>query len=329
MNYRYMGNTGLPLSELSLGTWLSTGMKVDEKQFDHLTGTAYDAGINFFDNAEVYADGESERVMGKVFAKKSWDRSSYILSSKVYFGAHGAATRPSQKGLNRKHIIEGCEEALQRLKTDYLDLYFCHRPDPNVAVAEIVWAMNILINQGKILYWGTSEWSAQAITEAHYAAARYNLIGPSMEQPQYNLFYRDKMELDYLPLFKQFGMGTTTWSPLASGMLTGKYNKGIPEGSRLTTAGFSWLKDVMHTEKRIGQVNQLMEIAATIGCTPAALAIAWCLKNPNASTVLLGASTTGQLEDNLKAATVAPLLDAPLLAALDTIFESKPESRIF
>ncbi|MBO9683043.1 MAG: aldo/keto reductase, partial [Flavisolibacter sp.] len=242
MEYRRMGKTGLQLSVLSYGSWVTFYKQIDDSIADELMGIAYDSGVNFFDNAEVYARGESEKLMGRVLKKKAWDRTSYVVSSKAFFGWRAKENKPNQTGLSRKHLTEACHEALQRLQVEYLDIYFCHRPDKNVPIEEVVWTMNLLLQQGKILYWGTSEWSAAEIMEAHRVAAQFNLIGPSVEQPQYNLLERNKLEYEFLNIFRTVGMGTTIWSPLASGLLTGKYNNGIPEGSRFALEGFDWLK---------------------------------------------------------------------------------------
>ena len=243
MEYRRLGKSGLQVSLLSFGSWVTFHKQIEDNSADALMGLAYDNGVNFFDNAEGYALGESEKMMGRVLKAKGWDRTSYIVSSKVFFGWRGSDNQPNQTGLSRKHITEACHEALQRLQVDYLDLYFCHRPDKNVPIEEVVWAMNHLLQQGKILYWGTSEWSAQEIMEAHLFARQYNLVGPTMEQPEYNLFHRDKIEVEFAQLYKTVGLGTTIWSPLAAGLLTGKYNNGIPSDSRLAVEGFEWLKD--------------------------------------------------------------------------------------
>src|SRR6476469_2569312 len=264
MEYRQMGRTGLRLSALSYGSWVTFHKQVDDSLADELMGLAYDSGINFFDNAEVYAGGESEKLMGRVLNKKKWDRTSYTVSSKVFFGWRGKQNKPNQTGLSRKHIMEACHEALQRLQVDYLDLYFCHRPDRNVPIEEVVWTMNILLQQGKILYWGTSEWSGVEIMEAHRVAHEYKLIGPAMEQPQYNLLERFKMEHDYEMIFKTVGMGTTIWSPLASGLLTGKYNNGIPADSRFALEGFDWLKDRFMVEDKLNKVKQLTQFAGEL-----------------------------------------------------------------
>ncbi|MDX2049524.1 MAG: aldo/keto reductase, partial [Chitinophagaceae bacterium] len=251
MEYRRLGRSGLQLSVLSFGSWVTFHKQIDDSIADELMGMAYDAGINFFDNAEAYALGESEKMMGRVLKKKNWDRTSYVVSSKAYFGWRGKNNKPNQTGLSRKHLFEACHEALQRLQVDYLDLYFCHRPDPNVPIEEVVWAMHNLIQQGKILYWGTSQWSGAEIMEAHRVAQQYGLIGPTMEQPQYNMFERFKMEQDYLPVFQNVGLGTTIWSPLAAGFLTGKYLDNVPDDSRLAIKGFEWLKERWLQEEKI------------------------------------------------------------------------------
>ena len=295
MEYRRMGKTGLQLSILSYGSWVTFHKQIDDSIADELMGMAYDSGVNFFDNAEVYAAGESEKLMGRVLSKKNWDRTSYVLSSKAYFGWRGKQNKPNQTGLSRKHLTEACHEAMQRLQTDYLDIYFCHRPDKNTPIEEVVWTMNILIQQGKILYWGTSEGSAAEIMEAHRAAAQDGLIGPSVEQPQYNLLERQKMEYEFLMIFKTVGMGTTIWSPLASGLLTGKYNDGIPEGSRFALEGFDWLKNQWMVDDKLNKVRQLTEIAREIGTSTATLSIAWCVANPNVTTAILGATKKNSL----------------------------------
>ena len=302
-----MGKTGLQLSVLSYGSWVTFYRQVDENASDRLLSLAYDSGINFFDNAEGYENGRSETLMGKVISKKGWDRSSYCLSSKVYFGTFGKENRPNQTGLSRKHLIEGCHGALKRLKTEYLDIYYCHRPDPNVPMEEIVRAMNILLQQGKIFYWGTSEWSADAITEAQEIANELHMVGPDVEQPQYNLFERQKMEHDYLSLFEN-GMGSTIWSPLASGLLTGKYNKGVPAGSRLALENYAWLKERVIQEDKIEKVKKLEAIARDMDTSVATLSIAWCISNPNVTSAILGATKEAQLQENLGALAIYPLL---------------------
>lgn len=323
MQYRRLGKSGLQVSLLSFGSWVTFHKQIEDNSADELMGMAYDAGINFFDNAETYALGESEKMMGRVLRKKGWDRTSYVLSSKAYFGWR-KPNLPNQTGLSRKHLVEACHEALQRLQTDYLDLYFCHRPDKNVPIEEVVWTMNHLMQQGKILYWGTSEWSAQEIMEAHMVAERYRLIGPTMEQPEYNMFHREKMENEYLQVFRNVGLGTTIWSPLAAGVLTGKYNEGIPDGSRLAIKGFEWLAAKQLNEQRIEKVRQLTTIANELGCSMAALAIAWCANNTNVSTVILGATKAGQLTENLKALEVLPLLSREVMEKIDGVLQNKP-----
>lgn len=326
MHYRYMGKTGLQLSALSFGSWVTFHKQVDDGLADKLMGIAYDSGINFFDNAEVYARGESELMMGRVLKKKNWDRSSYVLSSKAYFGSRGPGNKPNHTGLSRKHLFEACHEALERMQTDYLDLYYCHRPDPNVPMEEIVWTMHNLITQGKVLYWGTSMWSGAEIMEAHMIAARHNLIGPVVEQPLYNMFERGRIELDFLPLYRTVGLGTTIWSPLASGLLTGKYNSGIPEGSRLGLKGFEWLKDRWLNEDRIEKVKKLQKIADEIEEPLATLAIAWTLKHPGVTTAILGATSEEQLNQNLKSMEAYEKLNEEIMDKIEDILQNKPEA---
>ncbi len=324
MEYRRMGRTGLQLSVLSFGSWVSFSKQINDRTADQLMGMAYDQGVNFFDNAEVYALGESEKMMGRVLKKKKWDRSSFVVSSKVFFGWRGKANLPNQTGLSRKHIMEACDEALQRLQVDYLDLFFCHRPDKKTPVEETVWAMNHLLQQGKILYWGTSEWSGVEIMEAHRVAQQYRLIGPTVEQPQYNLFERSKVEVEYAEIYKNVGLGTTIWSPLAAGLLSGKYNDGIPENSRFALQGFDWLRDRWMVDDRIKRVKKLGELAARLGTSTAALSIAWCIKNPNVSTAILGATRKQQLTENLKALEVMNLLTPEVMEKIETIMKTKP-----
>lgn len=325
MQYRIMGRTGLQLSVLSYGSWVTFAKQIDDSISDRLMSIAYDNGVNFFDNAEVYSRGESEKMMGRVLKTKDWERSSYTVSSKVFFGCRGENNRPNQTGLSRKHIIEACHEALQRLQVDYLDIFFCHRPDKKVPIEEVVWSMNILIQQGKILYWGTSEWSAAEIMEAHMIAKELRLIGPTVEQPEYNLFHRDKMEVEYYTIFKNIGMGTTIWSPLASGLLTGKYNDGIPEGSRLALEGFEWLKDRTLSEEKIGRVRELGKLAADLGTSTATLSLAWCIHNPNVTTAILGATKEEQLKQNLQALEVLPKLTDEVVNRIEGIMDTKPQ----
>ena len=325
MEYRRMGKTGLQLSVLSFGSWVSFHKQIDDGIADELMGIAYDNGVNFFDNAEVYALGESEKMMGRVLKKKNWERSSYVVSSKAFFGSRGKENKPNQAGLSRKHLIEACEEALKRLQVDYLDLYYCHRPDKGTPIEETVWTMHNLIQQGKILYWGTSEWSGVEIMEAHRAAHQYGLIGPTVEQPQYNLFERNKMENEYLMIFNSVGMGTTIWSPLASGLLSGKYNDGIPEGSRFDLKGFDWLKDQWMKDELLKKVKGISALAKELGISTASLCIGWCIKNPNVTTAILGATKKEQLVENLKSLDVLEKLTPEILQHLDEITGTKPK----
>lgn len=324
MEYRRMGKTGLQLSVLSFGSWVTFHKQIDDAISDELMGIAYDNGINFFDNAEVYAGGESEKMMGRVLSKKNWDRTSYTVSSKAFFGWRGKQNKPNQTGLSRKHLTEACHEAMQRLQVDYLDLFFCHRPDKGVPIDEVVWTMNILIQQGKILYWGTSEWSGVEIMEAHRVASQLGLIGPSVEQPQYNLLERQKMENEYLMIFKTVGMGTTIWSPLAAGLLTGKYNDGIPEGSRFALEGFDWLKDRWIVEDKLARVKKLTAFAGELGVSVATLSLAWTISNQNVTTTILGATKKEQLTENLKALDVLPLLTPEVRQRIEDIMGTKP-----
>jgi voltage-dependent potassium channel beta subunit len=319
-----MGKTGLQLSVLSYGSWVSFHKQIDDSTADELMNVAYDNGVNFFDNAEVYALGESEKMMGRILKKKNWDRTSLVISSKAFWGWRGKNNKPNQLGLSRKHLMEACNEALQRLQLDYLDLYFCHRPDKNVPIEEIVWTMNILLQQGKILYWGTSEWSAQEIMEAHMVAEKNHLIGPAMEQPEYNMFHRNKLENEFLQIFKTVGLGTTIWSPLASGLLTGKYNDGVPEGSRMAIAGFDWLADKTLTEEKLNKVKKLKAVADKLGTSLAVLAVSWCIKNPNVTTTILGATKKEQLTENLKALDFYPKLSEELMNEIENIIQTKP-----
>ncbi|MBK7966921.1 MAG: aldo/keto reductase [Bacteroidetes bacterium] len=321
MQYRKLGNTGIQISALSFGSWITFGKQIEDNISEKLMGTAYDAGINFFDNAEIYARGQSEIVMGKALKNLNWPRSSYMVSSKVFFGYE--KDLPNQRGLSRKHILEGCEAALKRLQVDYIDLFFCHRPDKNTPILETVQAMNTLIQQGKILYWGTSEWSAQEILQAHLEAARHQLIAPVMEQPQYNLFERKKMEEDYLHLFKYQGMGTTIWSPLSSGLLTGKY-LGEAGATRLSMQGMEWLQERNVTPARLEKVKSLKNIADKIGLSLTEFSLAWCLKNPNVSSAILGASKVSQLEENLKAIDGLEKFTPEILNEVDIVMGNKP-----
>jgi voltage-dependent potassium channel beta subunit len=325
MEYRRLGKSGLQVSTLSLGSWLTFGKQIGDDTAESLMKIAYDAGVNFFDNAEIYAQGQSEIVMGNILKKMGWRRSSYIVSSKVFFG-HSGNKMPNEIGLSRKHVIEGCHDALKRFQLDYLDLYFCHRPDKNTPMEETVLAMNTLIQQGKILYWGTSEWSAQEIMEAHMVAKDYRLIGPTMEQPQYNMFHRDKVEVEYSQVYKTVGLGTTIWSPLCSGVLTDKYLNGIPEEmTRLTMEGLDWLRDRSLSDARIAKVRELKKIADELGTSIAKLAIAWCASNRDVSTVILGASKEHHLKETLQSLELLAKLDAPTLERVELILGNKPK----
>ena len=321
MNYRNLGRSGLKVSELSFGSWVTFAHQIQDDVSKNLMALAYDSGINFFDNAEAYASGRSELAMGKFLKAFNWERSTYVVSSKVFWGGK----LPNQIGLSRKHIFEACHKALKRLQVDYLDLFFCHRPDPETPIEETVRAMTDLVRQGKVLYWGTSEWPATAILEAYRIAYAHHLEPPVMEQPQYNLFHRHRVEEEYDLLYKNCGLGTTIWSPLASGLLTGKYNEGVPTDSRLNAKGMEWLEKSMlgeEKEQRLAKIKALAEVANDLGTSLAALSIAWCLKNPNVSTVILGASKVEQLEQNLKAIDVVEKLDENIMKTIAAIFSS-------
>ncbi|GAB4417945.1 MAG: aldo/keto reductase [Bacteroidia bacterium] len=309
------------MSLLSFGSWLTFGKQVEDGTAEACLKLAYDSGINFFDNAEGYAAGQSETVMGDILHKMQWPRDTYLVSSKVFWGGN----RPNQEGLSRKHIIEACHAALRRLRVEYLDLYFCHRPDWNTPVEETVFAMNTLVQQGKVLYWGTSEWPAVRIMEAHLVAREHHLVPPQMEQPEYNLFNRRKVEVDYLSLYAR-GMGTTIWSPLASGLLTGKYNDGLVEGkgTRFDLPGMAWLKDVVFQGDRLDKVRALTALASDLGISMTHLALAWCAKNPHVSSIILGATRLSQLEDNLRALDAIPALTPEVMARIETIVANNP-----
>lgn len=320
MEYRRLGKSGLQVSALSFGSWLTFGKQIGDTTAKDLMHFAYDNGINFFDNAEAYAGGQSELVMGEILNKAGWSRDTFVVSSKVYWGG----TKPNQLGLSRKHVFEACHAALKRLQVDFLDLYFCHRPDKNTPVEETVWAMHNLIQQGKILYWGTSEWSAQEIQEAFTVARQYNLIAPTMEQPQYNMLVRERVEIEYSKLYRDYGLGTTIWSPLCSGVLTGKYNDGFKDDTRLGIDGLDWLKDRVLAEENLNKVRSLTAFAKELGTSMPLLALAWCLKNPQVSTVILGASKMYQLEENIKALEVVPLLTPEVIVKIEAILGNKP-----
>lgn len=314
MLYRRLGSTGLQVSALSFGAWITFGQQIGRGTARDLIAAAWDHGINFFDNAEGYANGAAEQVMGDVIADLRLPRDGFAVSSKVMFGS-AKDPRPMQKGLSRKHVRDACDAALKRLRVDYLDLYFCHRPDPDTPIEETVWAMDVLIRQGKVLYWGTSEWSAAQIREATKIARQHGLHAPSMEQPQYNLLHRDRVELEYAPLYGELGLGTTTWSPLGSGLLTGKYDSDVPGDARLGLEGQGWLQRmVLEAEngRRRDRARRYVALAAEAGLAPAPLAIAWCLRNPHVSTVILGASRVEQLLQNLEALELAERVDDAL-----------------
>jgi voltage-dependent potassium channel beta subunit len=311
MHYRRLGSTGLQVSALSFGAWITFGQQIGRGGARDLIAAAWDNGVNFFDNAEVYANGEAERVMGDVIADLRLPRDGYAVSSKVMFGS-AKDPQPMQKGLSRKHVRDACDSALRRLRVDYLDLYFCHRPDPDTSIEETVWAMDGLIRQGKVLYWGTSEWSAAQIREATKIARAQHLHAPSMEQPQYNLLHRERVELEYAPLYAELGLGTTIWSPLCSGLLTGKYNETVPDDARLGLEDHAWLQRMILGDSQAGRLQRARKftaLAAELGLPPAPLAIAWCLRNPHVSTVILGASRVEQLLQNLEALTLADTVE--------------------
>ena len=322
MEYRNLGRSGLKVSALSYGSWVTFGTQADVDLAADMMKIAYDAGVNFFDNAEAYAGGESEVIMGKALKKLGWKRSDLVLSTKIFWGGKG----PNDTGLSRKHILEGTRAALDRLQTDYVDLVFCHRPDYETPIEETVRAMSYLVDNGLAHYWGTSEWSAQEIRAAYEIAERKNLVPPTMEQPEYNLLDRERFEVEYAPLFKEFGMGTTTWSPLSSGVLTGKYGQGIKEG-RLTLAGYEWLKERYESEdgkQRIETVERLRPIADELGLSLAQMSLAWATKNPNVSTVITGASKPEQVEQNMKALDYAILLTPEVMDRIDEAAGTKP-----
>ena len=324
MEYRFLGSSGLKVSALSLGAWVTYGGQVGEDVAYQCMTTAYESGVNFFDNAEAYADGEAEIVMGNVIKRTGWKRSDLVVSTKIFWGGKG----PNDSGLSRKHIIEGTNASLKRLQMDYVDLIFCHRPDKDTPIEETVWAMNHVINQGKAFYWGTSEWSAQQIMEAYSIARRENLVPPTMEQPQYNMFHRERVENEYRRLYREIGLGTTIWSPLASGLLTGKYNEGIPEDSRLNLEGYEWLREMYESEQgqqNLAKVRQLTRIANDLGCSMAQLALAWCLKNPDVSTVITGASKPEQVKLNMVAMDVVDKLDENVMNCIEEILANKPQ----
>lgn len=324
MEYRYLGNSGLQVSTLSLGAWVTYGGQVGEEVAYQCMDAAVKAGVNFFDNAEAYAHGEAETVMGKVIKKAGWKRSDLVISTKIFWGGRG----PNDTGLSRKHVIEGTIASLERMQLDYVDLLFCHRPDILTPIEETVRAMNYLIDQGKVFYWGTSEWSADKIMEAWAIARRENLIPPLMEQPEYNMFNRKRVEREYARLYQEIGLGTTIWSPLDSGILTGKYNQGIPKDSRLDLDGFDWLREGYESpegKEKIEKVGQLIPLAEELNCTMAQLALAWCTVNQDVSTVITGASKPEQVEENMASLEVVPKLTEDILERIEEILDNKPK----
>jgi voltage-dependent potassium channel beta subunit len=323
MEYRKLGKSGLPVSIFGFGTWITFGNQIDTSTAKDLLVTAYDAGINFFDNAEVYAHGRSELVMGQLLRELGWGRDTYSVTSKAFFGAGGQL--PTQKGLHRKHLVEACHAALERLQVDYLDVYYCHRPDKTTPIEETVWTMHQLIQQGKILYWGTSEWSAAEIMEAHMVARQHHLIGPVVEQPQYNLLHRDKVEVEYATLYDGVGLGLTTWSPLASGILTGKYAMGhADQAMRLQREELTWLKERNVVEEKLLVAQNLAQLAAELSITPAQLAIAWSASNPRVSCTLLGATRVEQLKENLRSLDALSLFTPEVVERIEGIVQNKP-----
>jgi voltage-dependent potassium channel beta subunit len=331
MEYRRLGKSGLQISALSYGAWVTFSKQVKIDDAVEIMKVAYDAGVNFFDNAEVYEHGEAEIVMGKALKKLGWRRDSFLVSSKVMFGSV-SDHKPTQWGLSRKHIIEACDQALVRLGVEALDLYFCHRPDPETPIEETVRAMSDLVQMGKAHYWGTSEWSAQQLMEAYGIARQYHLVPPTMEQPQYNMFHRERFEVEYARLYEEIGLGTTIWSPLASGVLTGKYSEGIPDDARINLPGYEWLKKMFESEEgqeRISKVRDLSVIAEELGTNMATLALAWCLKNPNVSTVILGASRLSQLEENLKTVDIVDQLTDDVIERIEEVLDNKPDPMEF
>ena len=322
MNYRHLGRAGILVSELSLGAWVTYGGQVGEDAARECMKAAYDAGVNYFDNAELYARGNAETVMGKVLKEMGWRRETYLVSTKIFWGSV-ERPGPNEAGLSYKHIVEGVNQALRRLQLEYVDFVFCHRPDIHTPVEETVRAMDQVVRQGKAFYWGTSEWSAADIMRADGLARQYGLRPPSMEQPQYNMFTRERVEVEYAPLYRDLGYGTTIWSPLASGILTGKYNDGIPAGSRMSLEGYDWLREEL-TQAKIEKVKQLKPVAGELGCTLAQLALAWCLVNPNVSTVITGATRAEQVHENMKSLDVVGRLTPEVLERIDAILGNRP-----
>lgn len=323
MEYRHLGKAGIRVSELSFGSWVTFHNQADVKAAVDMMAAAYDAGVNFFDNAEVYAGGKSEEVMGNALKQLKWRRGSYLVSTKIYWGLHDNVNE--RNTLNRKRLIEGINGSLERLQLEYVDLLYCHRPDKTTPIEETVWAMHNIIEWGKAFYWGTSEWAAAEIAAAIEIAERHHLHKPVVEQPVYNLFERHRFSREYERVYKDYRYGTTIWSPLASGLLTGKYNQGIPEGSRGALKGYDWLHDDLTNAEKLAKVTALEPIAKELDCTLSQLALAWCLKNPYVSTVITGASRVEQVHENMKASEVAPKITPEILERIEEIFGVKKE----
>ncbi|GAB4424066.1 MAG: aldo/keto reductase family protein [Anaerolineae bacterium] len=322
MEYRKLGHNGIKVSEFSLGAWVTYGGQVGENVALECMKAAYDYGVNFFDNADIYAMGQAETVMGNVIKKMGWARKDLVISSKVFWPTGDG---PNDRGLSRKHIMESVHASLKRLNTDYLDLYFCHRYDPDVPVEEVVRAMDDLVHQGKILYWGTSEWRGGQIAHATGLARQWGLYPPAVEQPQYNMFKRDVVETELVEAAQQHGVGMVVWSPLASGILTGKYNDGFPEGSRMADPDYHWLRQFV-TEERIAKVRALTEVANDLGCTTAQLALVWLLRLPEISSVITGASRAEQVHQNMKALELKDKLTPDVLAKIEEILGNNPNA---
>jgi voltage-dependent potassium channel beta subunit len=323
LEYRLLGRSGLRVSALSFGSWVTFGEQVGEDAASACMKAAYDFGVNFFDCAEAYAAGKAETVMGNIIRKMGWKRSNLVLSTKIFWGGKG----PNDTGLSRKHLVEGTEASLARMRVDYVDLLFCHRPDRDTPIAETVRAMSHLVDRGKAFYWGTSEWDAREIAEAYRIAREEHLIPPTMEQPEYNMFHRERVEKEYAPLYEEFGLGTTIWSPLASGFLTGKYNAGIPPGTRLSLKGYGWLRKRYEgpaAEEKVAKVKKLARLASDLGITLPQLALAWCLENPRVSTVITGASRPQQVVENMKSLEAVKSLTPEVTAKIERILENKP-----
>jgi len=323
MEYRHLGRSGLRVSALSFGSWVTFGDQYGEDTAYACMKAAYDAGVNFFDNAEAYARGEAETIMGAVIKRAGWRRSDLVISTKIFWGGQG----PNDRGLSRKHVFEGLYASLERLDLDYVDLVFCHRPDLHTPIEETVRAMSDVVSSGMAFYWGTSEWSAEQIRHAAEIARREHLVAPTMEQPQYNLLVRERVEAEYAPLYRDLGLGTTIWSPLASGILSGKYNDGIPRDSRLGHESYAWLRRTLEGDQgaeKLRIARGLASLAGELGCQPAQLALAWCLKNPHVSTVITGASRPEQVAENMGALAVVPRLDDEIMARIEALAANRP-----